>query len=241
MNNTSIPFQFLESTQIPKLVRNYEKWEWKPHTTNSISGIGGQLSTVNREVMGSEWTGVTPGKLRIGDFPGAGCAHVRYCQMQESSVYGAEMGLSKGWPRKQTVFITRESRGSPAASAGCLHQETDCRSSPIRWEEWLKLPKPHLQAQLHSSQCWLWRTGSSGMRSPSGMPLAGSGLCSRSFLSNPGGSNSLAIPMSWNQPCLQSHVHISAEAFDLWWQNTKFNYIISKENSVMSLKLHRNV
>lgn len=164
--NTSITFQVLESIQTPKLVRDYEKWEWKPHTTHSKSRIGGQLSTVNREVMGQEWTGMTSGKLRIGDFPGAGCARIWYCQKQESSVYGEVIDLSKGWPRKQSIFTPppRESRGSPAASAGCLHGETECRSSPIRWEDWLKLQSPIFRlSSTHPSADSGGQGGSSGV------------------------------------------------------------------------------
>lgn len=133
--NTSITFQVLESIQTPKLVRDYEKWEWKPHTTHSKSRIGGQLSTVNREVMGQEWTGMTSGKLRIGDFPGAGCARIWYCQKQESSVYGEVIDLSKGWPRKQSIFTPPPGKAEvllQLLQAACMGRQN---ADPVQLDE----------------------------------------------------------------------------------------------------------
>lgn len=164
--NTSITFQVLESIQTPKLVRDYEKWEWKPHTTHSKSRIGGQLSTVNREVMGQEWTGMTSGKLRIGDFPRGGmCSHLVLSEARKQRVWWSdrpEQGLTQ-----EAVALyppPRESRGSPAASAGCLHGETECRSSPIRWEDWLKLQSPIFRlSSTHPSADSGGQGGSSGV------------------------------------------------------------------------------
>jgi hypothetical protein len=40
-------------------------YKLKPQPTDSKSGVGGQLSTVNREIVGQKRAGMTPGELRI--------------------------------------------------------------------------------------------------------------------------------------------------------------------------------